>query len=164
MDDQRFWTFVESAREAAGDDVDDRVSGLELVLLNQHPDEVQEFQDKYDELLQRANRRDLWDAAWLMNGGCTDAGFHHFRDWLISEGEQVFEAALADSQSLAGVAAPGRYELAAFGEVAAEVFEQMTDVGIRHRRAMEDAEPAGATWRADDLPARYPRLAERFAR
>jgi hypothetical protein len=119
MDDDRFWAFVGAARDAAGDDVEDRVGGLEQVLLNHAPDEVVEFQHKYDELLARAFRRDLWGAAYLMNGGCSDDGFRHFRDWLISEGEAVYEAALADPQSLADVAQDEEFELESFGYVAA---------------------------------------------
>ena len=107
MDDDRFWAFIDAAREAAGDDVEERVGGLEQVLLNHHADEVQAFQDKYDELHQRANTWELWGAAFLINGGCSDDGFHYFRDWLISEGEAVFEAALADPDSLAEL--PGRF-------------------------------------------------------
>src|SRR5471032_2855697 len=56
MDDDRFWAFIGAARDAAGDDVEDRVSGLEQVLLNHHPDEVAEFRQKYDEMLARAYR------------------------------------------------------------------------------------------------------------
>jgi hypothetical protein len=48
MDDDRFWAFVGAARDAAGDDVQDRVGGLEQVLLNHHADEVAEFRQKYD--------------------------------------------------------------------------------------------------------------------
>ena len=162
MDDQRFWALVEAARDAAGDAVDERIAGLEQVLLNHEADEVQAFQDKYDELLQRANTFELRGAAWLVNRGCSDDGFRTFRDWLISEGEQVFEAALADPDSLAELPGTAARELEGFGDVAAEVFEQMTDAPIAHRRALEAGEPTGLAWTEDQLPARYPRLAEKF--
>jgi hypothetical protein len=159
MDDRRFWAFVEAAREAAGDDVEERIAGLEQVLLTHEADEVQAFQDKYDELLQRANTFELWGAAFLVNGGCSDDGFRYFRDWLISEGEQVFEAALADPDSLAELPGAGERELEGFGYVAAEVYEQITDAPIAHRRALEAGEPTGVAWEEAELPARYPRLA-----
>jgi len=143
LDDARFWTFIAAARDAAGDDVDDRVNGLEQVLLTQHPEDVAAFQDKYDELLARAYRWDLWGAAYLINGGCSDDGFRYFRDWLISEGEAVYEDALAD--------------------LAAEVYEQMRDAPLPRGSSAEPASPAGQEWREDDLPALFPRLARRFA-
>ena len=163
LDDDRFWAFIAAARDAAGDDVDDRVGGLEQVLLTQHPDDVAAFQRKYDELLARACRWDLWGAAYLINGGCSDDGFRYFRDWLISEGEAVFEAALADADSLADVAQDGEFELESFGYVAAEVYEQMTDAPLPRGSVTDPASPIGQEWDEDDLPALFPRLARRFA-
>ena len=162
MDDDRFWAFIGAARDAAGDDVEDRVSGLEQVLLNHHPDEVAAFRGKYDEMLARAYRWDLWGAACVMQGGCSDDGFRYFRDWLISEGEAVFEAALADADSLADVAQDEEFELESFGYVAAEVYEQMTDVPLSAAPSVEPAEPAGHGWEEDELPALFPRLSRRF--
>ena len=163
LDDDRFWAFIAAARDAAGDDVDDRVNGLEQVLLTQHPDDVAAFQNKYDELLARAYRWDLWGAAHLVNGGCSDDGFRYFRDWLISEGEAVFEAALADPESLADVAQDEEFELESFGYVALEVYEQLTDAPLPRGRVTDPASPAGQEWDEDALPALFPRLARRFA-
>jgi hypothetical protein len=163
MDDERFWAFIGAARDAAGDDVEDRVSGLEQVLLNHHPDEVMEFQHQYDELLARACRWDLWGAAFVMNGGCSDDGFRYFRDWLISEGEAVYEAALADPDSLADVEQDDEFELESFGYVAAEVYEQMTDAPMPRSKAADPAAPVGKEWVEDDLPALFPRLARKYS-
>jgi hypothetical protein len=164
MDDDRFWAFIGAARDAAGDDVEDRVSGLEQVLLNHHPDEVAEFHQKYDEMLARSYRWDLWGAACLMKGGCSDDGFRYFRDWLISEGEAVFEAALADPESLADVAQDEEFELESFGYVAAEVYEQMTDTPLSASRTIEPAQPLGHAWTEDELPELLPRLAKKYGR
>ncbi len=163
MDDDRFWALVAAARDAAGDDVEDRVGGLEQVLLTQHADEVLEFQRKYDDMLVRAWRWDLWGAAFVMMGGCSDDGFRYFRDWLISEGEAVFEAALDDPESLASQEPGGEFELEAFGYVAAEVYEQLTDLEMPRGQAVEPESPAGKAWDESDLPTRLPRLAARFA-
>ena len=162
MDDDRFWALISAARDAAGDDVADRVSGLEQVLLTHAPDEVAAFRQKYDEMLARSYRWDLWGAAYVMNGGCSDDGFRYFRDWLISEGEAVFEAALADPDSLADVAQDEDFELESFGYVAAEVYEQLTDQPLPASRTSEPAEPVGHEWQEDDLPALLPRLWKKY--
>ena len=162
MDDDRFWTFIGAARDAAGDDVEDRVSGLEQVLLNHDPDEVAEFRQKYDEMLARSYRRDLWGAATVIRGGCSDDAFRYFRDWLISEGEAVFEAALANPDSLADLAQDEDFELESFGYVAGEVYEQMTDQPLPASRTLEPAEPAGHDWQEEELPAMLPRLWKKF--
>jgi hypothetical protein len=163
MDDDQFWNIVDAARDAAGDDVEDRVTGLEQVLLTHHADEVLAFQRKYDELLARACRWDLWGAAFLMNGGCSDDGFRAFRDWLISEGEAVYDAARADPDSLADVAQDEEFELEAFGYVAAEVYEQLTDMPLAPGASLEPASPEGRPWQEDELPALLPRLARKYA-
>lgn len=162
MDDQRFWAIVAAARDAAGDDVDDRVTGLEETLLSLHADEVQAFQDVYDEMLQRANTWALWGAASVMMGGCSDDAFRYFRDWLISEGEAVFEAALNDPESLAALPEQDEPSLEGFGDIAAEVFEQMTDTEVERRAFLEGGEPSGTPWEQDDLPGRFPRLSARY--
>jgi hypothetical protein len=45
----------------------------------------------------------LWGAACVINGGCSDDCFDYFRAYLISRGREVFEAAVADPDSLASV-------------------------------------------------------------
>jgi hypothetical protein len=46
-------------------------------------------------------RWDLWGAAYLLNGGCSDDGFEYFRGWLIAQGHEVFERVLEDPDVLA---------------------------------------------------------------
>ena len=48
-------------------------------------------------------RIELWGAAYLLNGGCSDDCFEYFRGWLITQGRAVYEAVLADPDSLADV-------------------------------------------------------------
>jgi hypothetical protein len=50
-------------------------------------------------------RRDLWGAAYLLNGGCSDDGFEYLRGWLIAQGRTVFERALGDPDVLADLPA-----------------------------------------------------------
>jgi hypothetical protein len=57
------------------------------------------------DLMADSYRGDLWAAAYLINGGCSDGGVEYFRGWLITQGREVFERAVADPDSLAGVPA-----------------------------------------------------------
>jgi hypothetical protein len=162
MDDEEFWSLVEAARDASDDNVDDRPGALEQLLMGRQPDEVQDFQDFYDEMLRRAHRWDLWGAAYLMNGGCSDDGFRYFRDWLISEGRRVFEAALADPDSLAELPRLDGFELEDFGYVASDVYQQITGNDLEPALFEESGDPAGEQWEEDELPAMFPRLAEKY--
>src|SRR5512145_2855831 len=124
MDIETFWRAVDTARARAGDDTDSRVDELRGQLSGLDADELQQFQNIYDEQIRRSYRWDLWGAADVMNGGCSDDGFRYFRDWLISEGRATFEKALASPESLADLPKVEFAELESFGYVAMELFEE----------------------------------------
>ena len=123
MQEDKFWSIVEAARKAAGSDIDGRVEALEAQLRKLSTSEIQGFQNVYDTLVLRAFRWDLWGAAHLMNGDCSDDGFVFFCHWLISEGKARYEAALQDPDSLAEVERLDLFELEMFAYVAQDVFE-----------------------------------------
>jgi len=95
VDRDRFWALVEDARGGVDDTVADpdgvadaltKVFGIELARL-----QVESF------------RWDLWAAAYLINSGASEDGFDSFRGWLIAQGGEIWEAALAGPDSLADV-------------------------------------------------------------
>jgi hypothetical protein len=100
MDIERFWAIVDTARGIAGSDTEGRVDALRHLLSTESLEEIQSFQSHYDAQIRRSYRWDLWGAAYLMNGGASDDGFRYFRNWLISEGRVVFEAALRGARPL----------------------------------------------------------------
>lgn len=162
MDESNFWHIVNTARDAAGTDTEARIDTLRSALEELPLSSVQSFQRMYEQILLRANRWDLWGAAYLMNEGCSDDCFRYFRDWLISEGKDVFERALQNPDSLVEAPALDYYELESFGYVALEVFESKGGGELERDFACELAQPAGDEWEEDDLPEMFPRLAARF--
>jgi hypothetical protein len=162
MDEDRFWEIVEAARADSDGEVDERPAALEQILMGLAPDEVRAFQERYDEMLRRANLWSLWGAAWLMNGGCSDDGFRTFRDWLISEGRAVFEAALDNPDTLADVPDIEDFELEDYGYVATDVYQELTGDELEPAVPAEAEAPEGEEWNEDELAAMYPRLAEKY--
>src|SRR5262249_33752044 len=67
------------------------------------PDEAAHFRRTFLSYLDRAYRWDLWRAAFLIGGGCSDDSFMDFRSWLISLGRDVYERAISDPDSLPDV-------------------------------------------------------------
>jgi hypothetical protein len=67
------------------------------------PDEVIDFDHWWGVMMAESYTWDLWGAAYLLNGGCSDDGFTDFRSWLILQGRDVFQAALANPDSLAAL-------------------------------------------------------------
>lgn len=48
-------------------------------------------------------KQDLWAVAYVVMGGCGDDSFDYFRYWLIFQGREVFENAMANADSLCDV-------------------------------------------------------------
>src|SRR5580692_1951070 len=124
MDIDGFWNIVDSARAASGPNDADRVEALREVLAPLPADELESFQNCYDQMLALSYRWDLWGAAYVINGGCSDDGFRYFRDWLISEGRSTFEAALKDPESLAALPKMEGAGNESYGYVAQKLFQK----------------------------------------
>ena len=162
MDDSRFWMLVDAARAQAGASEQARPPALRAALAALSADEIQAFQRVYDRMIARANRWDLWGAAWLMNGGCSDDGFRYFRDWLISEGKASYEQALLEPDSLADFPRRDFFELESFGYAAMDAYAEHSDMELERDFSDELAIPEGRELLDDELPARLPRLAARY--
>ncbi|MCB5164060.1 DUF4240 domain-containing protein [Streptomyces bambusae] len=103
MDKEQFWKLIDEARAqepagADGDAVARRASALLAVL---PVAEITATQQVLWDLLGESYRGPLWAAAHLVNGGCSDDGFDYFRGWLILQGREAFERAVADPDTLA---------------------------------------------------------------
>src|SRR5262245_49713213 len=108
MDTKQFWKMIEHAKGHAQDlgHAYVQIAILRGLLEKLTLNEIVEFDYILNTLMARSYHYDLWAAAYLINGGCSDDGFEYFRGWLILQGEKVFEDALKDPESLAQVAEP----------------------------------------------------------
>lgn len=93
MTDQQFWDVI----DAADFDIDELVA----ILTDLPPAMIVAFENHVRRRFIASLREDLWGAAYLIKGGCTDEEFDKFRCWLIGRGQEVFEKALANPDSLA---------------------------------------------------------------
>ena len=100
MTRDEFWDHIRATRrldpEAHSERLAKRLSKLPI-------DQILDFVRLWDEFDAAAYRRDLWAAAYLINGGCSDDGFQYFCWWLLLQGRAVYEAAVANPDTLAGV-------------------------------------------------------------
>ena len=159
MNEQQFWQLIETVKNTAGADLDARPELLEKQLSSLEPAAIQSFQQRYEALLLEANHWDLWGAASLMNGGCSDDGFRYFRDWLISEGERTFKTALRDPDTLVVFGQRDYFELELYGYAALHAYAARGAGEIERDDAVEFAATAGDEWDEAELPGRFPRLA-----
>ncbi|MEP7217516.1 MAG: DUF4240 domain-containing protein [Bacteroidota bacterium] len=164
MEDQEFWKIIDAARDAAGSDVYARIMALGHELEPLSLEAIQAFQVKYDEMIHRTNRWDLVGAATIMNDGCTDDGFRYFCHRLVSEGQEVFERALADPDNLADLPPTEYFDLESFSYVALKVFASKGGGTLVRDSSIESATLMGEDWEDEDLPSLLPRLVEMYGR
>jgi len=115
----------------------------------------------FAKLMQRAYRWDLWGAAYVIHGGCSDDAFWDFRAGLVALGRARFEAALEDPDGLAKIRdVEERTLFEGFQYVPRKVLAEREIEAPASRH--QTARPAGRAWKEDELPGRCPRLWKRF--
>lgn len=120
MDDKRFWDVIAFACKPPDEEEDFLDAWLEPLveaLMTLPPDDVVRFDRWFDDRTDALYTHNHWGAAYLINGGASDDGFYYWRCWLVGMGKTVYEAALADPDSLADVVDPDRddYEAEIYG-------------------------------------------------
>jgi hypothetical protein len=177
MDRDHFWTLVEHTK---GGDCQQHAQRLTARLRELDPASILAFQAVLDQLMDESFRWDLWGAAYLANGGCSNDGFDYFRGWLIGQGRKAYETVLADPDSLAayadgrdrrpgwgGLEVPVRLECEDLTAAAYWAYEAVTGQEPPSEPLPGEAEdrwqrgPAGEDWDFDDLGEmrrRYPRV------
>lgn len=161
-----FWSIIERTRGPGGQDA--QAERLLRILWEFPPAEVRTFAKEYQENSQRAYDWDLWAAAYLINGGCSDDCFAYFRDWLIGQGEVTFEGALRNPETLVAVLERGgitpfvgETEFEDLGYIAPIVYEKKTGIFLDIFEFELDwkDEPSGRPFDEGALEERLPKLA-----
>jgi len=152
---------------------DDQVDALRSALIELSADEIVLFEGAFRYYLNQAYTWDLWGAACVIHGGCSDDGFEYFRRWLVSRGRDIYEGALRDPESLAevhGNFGPDQtWEFEEIYYVAVDVFEEKGGEGdprdySEPEAGLDGRKPSGEPFLEDKahLALRYPKLWQRF--
>ena len=173
MELERFWKIIESSRRPvdpskADGNMDRQLEELRKLLLKLSAEEIAGFRDRLLEQMEAAFQWDLWGAAYIIAGGCSDDGFTDFRGWLISMGRSVFERAVADAESLVDVADAPEVEDVFFEDflyVPERVYGEVTGRETPAYAGHLSREPSGSRWsdKGDELRLRLPRLWELYS-
>ncbi|MFF1293327.1 MULTISPECIES: DUF4240 domain-containing protein [unclassified Streptomyces] len=100
MDTDEFWSIVETARSRTTEDLPFHEALVDL-LARRSPQDILRYQERFDALQGAVYRWDVWAAAYLIGGGCSDDSFTDFRAGLIAQGREWYERAAAVPDSLA---------------------------------------------------------------
>ncbi len=167
-----FWAVIARAtadRPASPAEVAKRAAAD---LATRDPEEIVAWGRHLDKVMVASGTEDLWAAAYLINGGCSDEGFDGFRGWLIAHGRDAVAQSVKAPDSLADMPA---VRAAADNGAAFEAGEVLTIAADAYAQATGEEMPSGERpvtrpdaadlWDFDneeEMQRRLPRLSELF--
>jgi hypothetical protein len=165
IDEAAFWHLIEQAKAESGGAGERQVELLVSRLAERPVADMLTFRDWIWHFKDIAYTNELWVAAYIIGGGCSDDGFTDFRAGLIAQGKTIFEAALRDPETLAEVLPEG-------DEGRLERMNYV--VSLAHEKKFDKKEPifrgrhpmptlTGVQWEENTVDALYPKLAAKFS-
>ncbi|MFE2267656.1 DUF4240 domain-containing protein [Streptomyces lavendulae] len=101
MDIDAFWEIIEAARVEAAEAGEPFDEVLVKQLAKRPRREILEYAERFDEAHDALYRWDVWAAAYLIGGGCSDDSFIDFRAGVIALGRDWYQRVNTAPDSLA---------------------------------------------------------------
>jgi hypothetical protein len=170
MNTNEFWALIgDAARDGGTPDTVSERAATALAALD--AGEIVAFERHLRRVLEASYKADLFGAAYVVNGGCSDEGFDAFRGWLMAQGREAFARAVGEPDSLAELPAVRRAALTG-EELGSEKMLAIAATAHRKATGLELPEEPVAKrpdtddfWDFDDedeVGRRFPRLAALF--
>ena len=156
----RFWSLVEEAKVAAGPDPQHRPAALQRLLKELDPDDIARFDARYREVRSKGATDALRTAAHLIRGGADEVTFGLVRDWLISEGRDVYERARKDPDSIAALGAREVTSLEPYGYAAKRAYKARANAQLAGTERAEPHSTRAPEWDRAAAAAALPGLAQ----
>ena len=165
MTKEDYWKLIETSRRAAKD-TDEQMGKLHELLVKLPAEDILAVDTCFQQCICDAYTWELWAAAYIVNGGCSDDGFDYFMGWLIAQGRKPFEAVLADPEMLAAIAEPdGFFECERMWSAAAIAYEANTGKNDYYEISKGvTRQLRGKSWDEETVDQLYPKLARKFGR
>jgi len=139
----QFWALIDDASKAT-----DPVGRLSEVLDELEPKNIVAFDRHFKVAMDRAYRRDLRAAAYLLLGGCSDDSFSDFCADLIMHGKAIYHRVLMNPDTLADYSDVAGNE--SIASLAAEIYEEKTEHALPASRRNRPQEQAGQPFNVED--------------
>lgn len=101
MNSDTFWDVIEASRAGAAETGEPFDAVLVKQLASTPPQAILEYAERFDELHDALYRWDVWAAAYLIGGGCSDDSFIDFRAGVIALGREWYQRVAANPDRLA---------------------------------------------------------------
>jgi len=161
IDTTSFWKLIWDTKQRSAGNPDYQLAALTDALVDLDASDIIAFKAYFDQLMAVSYTRELWAAAYIINGGCSDDCFDYFRGWLIAQGETVFYNALHDPETLAEVVEPEEAELEDMLYVASKAYERKTGQELPQGEHIV-WQLNGKLWDEETKYAMYPKLTAKF--
>lgn len=165
MNIEDFWRIIARSREVSGGSLVAQAEALHRLLAKLPALEIAEFDALFVQHHHDLYSYDLWGAAYVLLGGCSDDGFTDVRNWIIAQGRHYFDLVRTDAEALADrLEDPEEIgEAEEFAYIAAEVHEELTgrdlfDTYAGHRSVTDFGTPTGRRWGEDEVNTLYPAI------
>jgi hypothetical protein len=165
MTREDFWKLIDNAVGPAdfGEAVNHEVLRESLVALKRP--ELLEFAGHMHGAVEGAFTTEMWGAAYLINGGCTEEEFIYFRGWVIGQGSRAYSDAVKNPDTLADSVDPDAdaHEDADILGLAFDVYTENKGNDEGFEFESQSKELSGDEWDFEDeaeMSARFPRLWE----
>jgi hypothetical protein len=136
------------------------------------PEEIVAWGRHLDKVMVASGTQDLWAAAYLINGGCSEDGFDGFRGWLIAHGRDAVARSVREPDSLAEMPAVRAaaengavFEAEEVLSIAAQAYAQATGSDLPTGKRPVTRPEAADLWDFDneeEMQKRLPRLSALF--
>jgi hypothetical protein len=127
LNEDLFWDIVEKSLKNTNNQ-NDQENLLIKEIEKLSPKQIVGFRLFTDKLLYDSYKADIWCAAYLIEGGCSDDSFEYFRCWLISRGRKTYHETMINPDYLIKELKSGDefYEFEGFWFVALSAFRNKT--------------------------------------
>lgn len=99
MTENQFWELVDAAHKK-GEDRHEQLEWLVERLARKPVSDIIRFDNHFNRNYIKSYTSDLWAAAWIIMGGCSDDSFDYFRAWLLFLGREPYEKAIRNPESI----------------------------------------------------------------
>jgi len=89
LDEELYWTIVDKSLRLGYFQFEQQQSLIKQIS-KLSPKQMIGFRLRTDKLLYDIYTSEMWCAAYIMNGGCSDDSFEYFRNWVISRGKDIY--------------------------------------------------------------------------
>ncbi|AZB42719.1 DUF4240 domain-containing protein [Bacillus sp. FJAT-42376] len=122
MTEEAFWSIFEQAKRYSSEQ-EEQLEWMVEHLAGQTIQDIVKFDELFSLYFIRSYTSNLWAAAYVIMGGCSDDCFDYFRAWLLFQGKKTYEAAIQNPETMI----PPLMELEAKNAI--PQFEDLTYIG-----------------------------------